>query len=147
MEKDKWHYIGRGFNGWHAQGIDISSSGGEYNGYLAEAIDGALIYDAAHLSDIPEAAEAFAHMVISGPMLDPSLPSDGVNSFSSSDRRVALEMSPVLGGAFKTYALLAQYEKFSGLDCVGIGVFEGLLCKIPGIKIGHVYNGEVVWKK
>jgi len=153
---NKWHVVGRGFAGsWHAEEINVSSSGGSLTpytywtgekctGYLAEAIEGALVYDAEHLERDEVASKAFIHLVISGPIVKPSLPPDEVDSFSASDKKCALEMSPALGGAFKTYALLAQCEGFGGLDCVGVGVYEGLLRRIPGIKIGHVHNGEII---
>lgn len=68
-----WQVIGRGFNGWHATGDGISSSGGElmpYDywtgakvaGYLAEAKEGALVYDARDAEP-----EAFITLVMRGP--------------------------------------------------------------------------------
>ena len=154
----RWHVIGRGFAGWHAEGVNVSSSGGQLmpytywtgeqcSGYLSEAVEGALVYDVSHLERDEVASEAFMHLVISGPIVKPSLPPDGVSRFGKSEREAALMMSPALGGAFKTYALAAQAEGFSGLDYVGVGVYEALLRTVPGIKIGHVHNGEVVWEE
>ena len=153
----RWYVIGRGFAGWHAEGINVSSSGGnlmpytywtgeQCTGYLAEAAEGCLVYDAEHLEKDDAASDAFMHLVISGPMVKPSLQPDETDRFGDSERETALMMSPALGGAFKTYALAAQYEEFTGLDYVGVGVYEALLRKVPGIKIGHVHNGSVVWE-
>ena len=57
MANKEWHVIGRGFNGWHAKGVNVSSSGGDivprtfWTGermtpYTEEAVEGALVYDA-----------------------------------------------------------------------------------------------------
>jgi hypothetical protein len=147
----RWHIIGRGFNGWHATGIDVSSSGGQLDpyeywtgekvsGYLAEAIEGALVYDASEADSV-----AFTRHVMSGPMVNPALPPDGVDRFSSADRAAALRMAPALGGGYQTLAVMAQSEKFTGLDRVGVAVFAGLLRAIPGCKVGKVRKGKVVW--
>lgn len=141
----KWYLVGRGFNGWHAGGINVTSSGGNLD-YVKDAVDGALVYDAKHLEDIKEAADAFAELVISGPMVNPALPRDGVDRFSIGHREVAKRMLPGLGGAFKTLAEMVQDSKFSGLDMVGLDIYESMLRQIPRIKIGHVHNGEVVWE-
>lgn len=152
MTDKRWAVIGRGFNGWHATGVDVSSSGGQLDpytywtgapvaGYLAEAIEGALVYDA-------EAADpnAFVKLVMNGPMVNPALPLDGVDRFTKADRDAALRMAPALGGGYKNIAVLAQSEKFTGLDRVGVGIFESLLRKVPGVKIGKVQNGAVCWE-
>lgn len=55
-------------------------------------------------------------------------------------------MAPALGGGYKTLALAAQDDKFTGLDCVGVAVYERLLRKVPGVKIGKVSNGAVIWE-
>lgn len=145
-----WHVIGRGFNGWHATGIDVSGSGGNLEpytysgkpvpGYLAEAVEGALVYDA------EAAGDAFVRHVMNGPMVSPKLPADGVERFSQKDRETALMMAPALGGGYQTLAVMAQSESYSGLDRVGVGVFAGLLRQIPGVKVGKVVKGAVVWE-
>lgn len=151
MADSKWQVIGRGFNGWHATGVDVSSSGGQLDpyeywtgvkcsGYLAEAAEGALVYDAQDAD-----AGAFTSFVMRGPMVSPALPPDGVDRFSKADRETALRMAPALGGGFKTLAVMAQSEQFSGMDRVGVAVYESLLRKVPGVKIGKVHNGAVVW--
>lgn len=148
----RWAVIGRGFNGWHATGVDVSSSGGDLNpytywtgaavpGYLAEAIEGALVYDASEADSV-----AFTRHVMNGPMVNPALAPNEVDRFTKADRDRALQMAPALGGGFKTLAVLAQSEKFTGLDRVGVGVYEGLLRKIPGVKIGKVVKGKVEWE-
>ncbi len=82
-ETREWHIIGRGLNGWHAAGINVRSSGGDIEPrvwwadghtippYQANAIDGALVYDASE-ADI----DAFSKHVIAGPMVNPALDTD-----------------------------------------------------------------------
>ena len=55
-------------------------------------------------------------------------------------------MAPVLQGEFKTLAALSQSRAYTGLDYVGVGIYKDLLRKVPGMKIGHVLNGKVVWE-
>jgi len=148
----RWAVIGRGFNGWHATGVDVSSSGGNLDpytywtgapvpGYLAEAVEGALVYDAEKADP-----KAFIALVMSGPMVNPALPPDGVDRFSKADRDNALRMAPALSGGYQTLAVLAQSDKFTGLDRVGVAVYESLLRTVPGVKIGKVVKGAVRWE-
>ena len=155
-----WHIIGRGWAGWHAKGINVSSSGGDIvprwrsehrtaammASYCQEAVEGALVYDASGCEATPEGREAFIRQVCNGPMCDPSLPPDGIKRFSQELRESARSMMPGLGGAFKALAGAAQEEDFTGLDYVGLAVYENILRAIPGIKIGHVYHGEILWE-
>lgn len=152
MSNKRFHVIGRGFNGWHATGVNISSSGGTLEdcpgckGYVGEAINGALVYDADPIRTDPDRSSAYVSWVFGGPMVDPSLPPDGCRKFGADVRKVALRMSDGLEGAFRVFAGLAQDEEFGGLDYVGVGLFEALLRKIPGVKIGHVVDGAVAWE-
>jgi hypothetical protein len=155
MNATEYRLIGRGFGGWHASGVShgnkVSSrggallpeawwAGGHTKGYLQEAAEGCLVYDAS------EADEAvFAALVIGGPMCDPTLEPFEVDGFSDKDRATAQAMMPGLEGGYKTLALVAQSRTYSGLDCVGVGIYEGLLRKVPGIKIGHVKQGAIEW--
>lgn len=136
----KWAVIGRGFAGWHATGLNTTGSGGDIADYLASAADGALVYDA-------EDADrgAYVRHVMAGPMLDPSLPPDGVKKFGEDLADTAAHMLPGLSGGFAVLAAAAQSPSYGGLDSVGVGVFERLLRAIPGVKIGHVQGGVVVW--
>lgn len=141
--------IGKGRSGWHAKGVSpwgtFSSSSydtrdEQMEKYAAQAEDGSLVYDASRVGGELES------WVYRGPMCDPTLPPDGFKRFSDDLRHVALRMSPGLGGAFKTFALLAQDEKFSGLDYVGAGLYEALIrAALPGVRVGHVVSGKVVW--
>lgn len=148
-EPEQWYVIGRGFAGWHARGINVSSSGGDLEprpwgaggmttGYLSEAIDGCLIYDA-----IDADPAAFTRLVLAGPMVDPKLPADGVDRFAN--RATAAAMAPALVGAFGTIAALASTPSYGGLDTVGVGVFRALLATVPGIKLGTVIGGVIRW--
>lgn len=154
--KREYHVVSRGFNGWNAKGINVTSSGGsleghthwtgeKVEGYLASAIDGALVYDAAHLEDTP--AADFINLIISGPMCDPGLGIAEVSRFGDKDKESLARMKPLLGGAFRRLAeVVEQNPKFTGLDRVGVGIYKELLKAIPGMKIGHVLNGKVVWE-
>jgi len=146
MKKTTWGVIGKGLAGWHAQSADGNTSSTSYDRrpeqaaeYARDAVDGALVYDASE-ADV----DALTDHVFKGPMCNPSLPPDGYRRFM--DRETARMMLPGLSGAFKAYAEAAQNPQFSGLDYVGTGIFESLLRKIPGIKIGKVLNGKIAWE-
>ena len=155
--KKEWLIIGRGFAGWHAKSVDCSSSGGDLlpytfwtgekcAGYLAGALEGCLVYDAADMERTPEGRAAFTQFVCSGPMVDLSLAPDGVSRFGKEDREAAARMLPGLSGGYATLAAIAiADETYSGLDSVGIGVYESLLRKLPGMRVGHVREGVIVW--
>lgn len=151
----EYRLIGRGFNGWHASGISrgnkVSSSGGSLlpeswwaggmtTGYLQQAAEGCLVYDAAQADE-----SAFIRLVLKGPMCDPTLEPFEVNGFSEQDRVIAQSMLPGLEGSYKTLALVAQSRTYSGLDYVGVGIYEELLRKVPGVRIGHVKQGAIEW--
>jgi hypothetical protein len=157
MANKEWHVIGRGFNGWHAKGVNVSSSGGDivprtfWTGermatYTEQAVEGALVYDAKACEESEEGRAAFIKLVFSGPMVNPELPPNGVEHFSDADRKAALRMLPGLSGGYDTLAMLAQSEAFTGLDYIGVGVFEALLRSVPGVRIGHVKNGAIAWE-
>ena len=127
MSQNQWHLIGRGLNGWHAAGINVTSSGGqlepytywtgqECDGYAREAVDGAFVYDASEADP-----SIFARVVISGPMLHPELFS-GWRKFGQDD--------------FYPHSF----------DYVGPEIFERIYRMIPGMKFGHVQNGVCVWE-
>lgn len=148
--KDKLKLIGKGRSGWHASGISqygtVSCSSydtreEQLNKFVADAEDGALVYDAS------KAGPEFETMVISGPMFDPKLPPDGVNRFTKDDRATMFRMIPGLGGAFKDIAKAGMSEAYCGLDMVGSKIYEELLSVVPGVRIGHVQDGKVVWKE
>jgi hypothetical protein len=141
----KYYVVGRGLAGWHAKGINVSSSGGDLDngvywtgeptiGYRHEAVDGALIYDA-----IDADPDAFTRFIISGPMVDPKLPAGGV------DRGTLAAMVPGLE-AFLGLGVAALDPAYSGLDNVAVDVYRELLRAIPGIKLGTITGGVVVWE-
>ena len=152
MSEKTWHVIGRGKAGWFAQGLNVRSSGGDLNpytywtgekcgGYVGEAVEGCFAYDAENAPD-----EVYVEFVLSGPMVDPKLGPEEVDSFTQKDRETAARMMSGLGGGYKTLAAVAQDEKYGGLDRVGVGIYERLLRQIPGIKFGRVHNGAIVWE-
>ncbi len=110
-------------------------------GYLQDAAEGCLVYDAEGAD-----REVFSALVISGPMCDPALPPEGVSRFGADLREAATRMAPGLAGAFGTLATLAQSPSYSGLDTVGVDVYRDLLRTVPGIKIGRVVSGQIEWE-
>jgi len=151
LPKKAWHIIGRGWNGWHAKGIDVSSSGGDLQprpwhaggmttGYLEEAVEGALVYDASEAD-----RETFARLIISGPMVDPRLAPDAGAPLDEETREAAARLAPALGGTFGRLAAAAATGRYRGLDSVGIAVYRQLLATVPGIRIGTVRDGALVW--
>jgi hypothetical protein len=145
-----WHVIGRGLAGWHASGVNVSSSGGDIRDgeywtgeptikYLSEAIDGALVYDAREADP-----DAFTRLIVSGPMVNPALDPAEVSAFV--DRYAAVRMAPMLGGEYAQLAEAAQAPTYTGLDYVGVAVYRELLRTVPGIKLGTVRAGVVIWE-
>lgn len=136
--------IGRGKAGWHSTGLShgnqCSSSGGSLEHYLAEAKDGTWIYDAEEAED-----RAFVRWVIAGPMFNPLLKPEEISSFSSEDKKTLLGLLPGLGGAMQTLAVMTLGE-LSYLDYVGLEVYLAGLREIPGLKVGRVYNHQIVWE-
>jgi hypothetical protein len=134
--------IGRGKAGWHAAAHNVSSSGGTLDGYLAQAAEGALVYDADGAD-----YDAFSDLVISGPMVDPGLAPGTVRRFTDGETAQAMCGPGGLEGAFKSLAMAAQSPTYSGLDSVACDVYATLLATVPGVKIGYVRAGAVVWRE
>lgn len=142
--------IGRGKAGWHSSGLSTwdggktwnrcSSSGAMLETYLSEAEDGCLIYDA----DAAD-TDAFARLVITGPMCDASLEPGTVHPFGDDMKRAALGMLPGLSGGFETLAAMA-ISGLGSLDTVAPDVYIQLLKeRVPGVKTGKVINHLPVW--
>ncbi len=141
MTSGGWHVVGRGFNGWHATKPDTSLSGayGENRGaeLAAEAIEGALVYDAKDAD-----YSAFMALILRGPMLCCRCEPTEVDSFS--DHAALAVMLPGLSDGFESIAKTAL-AGYSSLDKVGVDVYRGLLAKIPGVRLGKVTDGKIVW--
>ncbi len=129
MNRPQWKMIGRGFNGWHADAKNCSSSGGdllpytywtgqECAGYAQEAAEGCPIYDASGIEEKPELAELFIREVISGPMVNTELEDKGPQAYANAE----------------------------GFDYVSIAEKFRRLRRIPGIKFGLVQHGLPVWE-
>lgn len=141
-QKDNYKVIGRGKASWHAAAKNLSSSGGTLETYIDQAIENCLVYDA-------DAADydLFAKLIIAGPMVDVDLPENTVDRFTCEDRLTAKAMLPGFSGGFEKLAKMAiENENFRGLDKVSIDVFERLLRQLPGMKIGRVVRGKVIWE-
>ena len=117
----EYHIIGRGLATWHADGINVRSSGGDIEPrtwwadghiippYQAQAIEGAPVYDAAD-ADI----DAFSKFVISGPMVNPGVTAD---------------------------------QGSGALDYVTVTTYVRMLReRVPGVRFGTVHNGEIIWE-
>jgi hypothetical protein len=127
---DRWHIIGRGDAGWHAAGVNVTSSGGSIEAfawwhddhrvapYQESAVDGAPIYDA---QDADYAA--FSHFVISGPMVDPRLDPDDWKPFRHND------------------------PEPHALDYVGVERYIAMLrVAVAGVRFGRVRGGLISWE-
>jgi hypothetical protein len=135
--------IGRGKVGWHSDGVDqdsnhCSSSGAGLEQYLAEAENGTPIYDAEDAEP-----DAYADLVICGPMFRVDLPPGTVRKFG--EQKTMARMLPGLGGSFATIAKLSM-AGVGNMDYVAVDVYLELLSKVPGIKIGTVQDHKVVWR-
>jgi hypothetical protein len=100
--------------------LDGTWNGKPNPGYLTEAREGALFYDADPCQDSPEACAAFVRLVIGGPMLTPDLPKGRRDRFSG--------------------------DRDSCLDSIGAEDFAEALARIPGVRIGYKRGGIVEWK-
>lgn len=134
--------IGRGKVGWHADMTypngRCSSSGGTFEHYLSNAPDGTPIYDAIEADDA-----SFVDFVYTGPMVDPSLKAGEIKRFQ--DHLTLERMIPGMGGAFKALGE-AELEYPGSMDFVAVDVYMAtLIRKVPGVKVGKVVSGAVVW--
>lgn len=137
--------IGRGKNGWHSDGLsdgnNCSSSGGTLEGYLKEAEDGTPVYDA-YEADMG----SFVQFIMNSPIADPSLGPGEINKFDSKDKACLLGMLPGLEGSFKSLAVMTLAD-IGSMDLVAVDVYLTMLReKVPGVKIGQVQSGQVVWE-
>lgn len=137
--------IGRGKNGWYADGHErgnkCSSSGGSLENYLKEAEDGTCIYDAEDAD-----YRTFADWVLKGPMLNTLLLPHEIDSFKDNDKKTLFGMLPALEGAFKGLAVIALTD-LGSLDYVGLDVYlTGMRARVKGVKFGKVLNHKVVWE-
>lgn len=141
-QKDNYKVIGRGKAGWHAKTTNMSSSGGSLETYVEQAAEDCLVYDASNVE-----FSLFVRFIVNGPMIDVDLPPNSVDKFTERDRQTAKNMLPGLSGGFEKIAKrVIDDENYGGLDTVSIDVYERLLCRLPGIKIGHVVKGAVIWE-
>jgi hypothetical protein len=133
--KEVWKVLGRGFADWHGSAPGHSVNGAALERMIPDA-EGALVYDAEGAD-----ADAFTRHVISGPMLSWDVPAGHVYRFAQpqtcgnwvEDRRLFAE--PWNG------------QELGGFDYVSLDVFEALLRRVPGIRIGRVRRGAVAWEE
>ncbi len=147
-----WRIVGRGLAGWHASGVEegnrVSSSGGSLEEYVAEAVEGAPVYDAEDAD-----AGAFVHFTMAGPMDDATLPPGKVKLFKEREKLAA--MLPALGGGFKTIGMMGlarepgegKYEGLGSIDSVATDVWIEMLRRhVSGVRFGMVSGGRVEWE-
>jgi hypothetical protein len=123
-QKENYVVIGRGKAGWHARVSNISSSGGALEKYVSEAVENCLVYDADNVD-----YDMFWDIVVKGPMADTSLPEKTVKKFIENETR-----------------LVTDQEQFRAFDSVSLDVYETILRQLPGMKIGRVTHGRVIWE-
>jgi hypothetical protein len=139
---EQYKIIGKGKRGWHAQSSECSSDGATLEKYAKEAAENCLVYDAKDVE-----YSLFVQFICHGPMVDTNLPENTVDRFTEQDREAAKRMRPGLSGGFETIAKVAiENERYTGLDKVSLDIYEKMLRKLPGMKIGHVVNGTVIWE-
>jgi hypothetical protein len=139
---NQFKMIGRGMAGWHAKSGSCSSSGGDLDDYLSQAIEGAMLYDARFADELE-----FTRHVVCGPLVGCDLDPEAVDRFNDDDRAALASMAPGLGGQFVAIAKLATIPSYGGLDKVGLGIYEKLLRSIPGVRMGKVVGGKAVWER
>lgn len=131
--------IGRGAAGWHAKGINWTSSGGNLEnytywtgekcqGYAAEAPDGCPVYDAAAVADDAD----FYRFIIRGPISAPELPAG----------HWRLSLAPG-----STEAPAEMPSEGVSLAYVAVDVYlRWMRANVPGVKFGTIQNGAAVWE-
>jgi hypothetical protein len=125
----------------------VSGSNGTLEGYLAEADDGCIVYDASEAN-----SASFIEWVISGPMLDPALKPGTDNKFTKKDLKALARMAPGLEGGFRTAGALAAAgaldgKKYGSGDFVALDIWMVHFKKaVPDVKWGKVIKGQVVWE-
>lgn len=128
-----WKIIGRGFNGWHADNIQCSSSGGSLEnytywtgekckGYLAEAEDGCYYYDARHLDNMQD-YKPFMDFILTGPAVDVKMPPNTGRGYNN-------ESEPFVPNNKYYYVSPDVYIRL-------------LREKVPNIITGRVFNNTV----
>jgi hypothetical protein len=141
MFSTDWDLVGRGFNGWHASTEDDSSVGCSFDVYLAQAKEGALIFDAADAD-----RECFVRFIMRGPMCSPGLLPGTTEKFSENYSESAERMLPGLSGGFEGTVSRALNDKtYRGLDRVSLDIYENLLMTVPGMRVGHKRADKVEW--
>lgn len=114
-----WQIIGRGFAGWHAQAVNLRSSGGTLEKYISEAAPGCLVYDATDAND-----EAFTRWTYAGPMRDPAVPAGTVDSYDPA----------------RTVATARSLDSINPADWLA-----RLRDEVPGVATGRIVEGRIAW--
>jgi hypothetical protein len=141
MFDTKWEVIGRGLRGWHATSSESSSCGSALGDYVENAKEGAIIYDAI---DVDE--KVFIKFVMNGPVCSPGLPPGTNERFRTELLDSAKRMLPGMEGIWKDQLSMAiNNPDYCGLDRVSPDVYEEFLRKVPGMKVGHIREGKIVW--
>lgn len=138
----------RGLNGWHGHGVErgckfsITFYSNDLDYCLKRAEEGTIIIDK---KDMPE--DKLIDMVLKGPMYDPLLSKDEINTFSSKEKKVLGDMLPGLDRTFTTIALTSFLKKegLGSLDYVGLDIWVSLW-REHGARIGVYQNGNVEWE-
>ena len=145
QDKRKCKLLQIALNGWHGEGDRSRVS--FYTTHLDDCLDYAL--ESCTILDKSMVAESdLIHNVISGPMVDVSLPPNTVDRFSTKDKQTASKMLPGLGGAYSVLAKAAieeTPEKYGSLDRLSLDLYVDFWRKL-GAKVGTYTNGKVQWE-
>ncbi len=141
MKHHGYEVIGKGLTGWHAKALtphgSVSSSSydptdEQLRKYLAEAREGALVYDASE-ADGP----AFTRFVINGPILELKLPPGHVHK---------LVVDPGTG-LWEKPRPYVDGEGARSMDGLATDLWEAMLRKdVPGVRFGRVTGNSVLWE-
>jgi hypothetical protein len=128
--------IGKGFAGWHADGVNArgdrtgvqtySTSQEQLEELVGDAVEGCVVYDASHLEYVED--EKFTRLVVSGPMscgkLKPGQVSVCLEGVKEMDPHKATCFDDVCPADWKLIAKAWE----------------------PRIRFGEVRNGQVIWE-
>lgn len=133
-------------NGWHGEGDKCRVSFYTYDldHCLKDALDGCILLDKRNVEP-----DRLVHGVVSGPMVDVSLPDDAIDSITDKTRKSAGDMAPMMGGLFKVLANAMATEKptrkYSSFDKIALNLYVDYW-RALGALVGIYKDGKVTWQ-
>lgn len=138
MNSENWQVVHRGKVGWCADAgrseryAHHASSGGDLATYAEQAVYGALLYDAEQAD-----YEAYAALVVTGPMLNLDLPARTFQPFFHDPEQLP-------DGIEINLKSLRAFE-VGPLAYVSLDIYVELLRNVPGVRFGKIVHGKPVW--